>query len=91
MKENNELLHNFCKMDETFKIQFSLFYAIDCVNDKDVMEEYCSTVGMAALEWPDILEDNYRRNEWMRSSQWIQEMTQLLSLNKSVDNASPND
>ena len=87
MNEDNALLHNLCSLDENVKIKFCLFYALDLVDDQKVMDEYGKAFGLALLEWPDILDSDFRHKTWMRTARWIEIMVNRLITN----NVSPGD
>ena len=67
--------HNLCNLHVLDQIRFCLYVALDAIDDASVMEQYGDEVGLAALEWPDVLDANYRRSTWMSSEEWFADMT----------------
>ena len=73
-----EKYHHLCLMDLQFQIQFCLYRALDKVKETDVMEEYGGLVGIGGLEWIEIFDEKYRREEWMMTPTWYGHVVGLI-------------
>ena len=77
-RESGSKWHNLCSLHTLDQIRFCIYYALDSIDDAAVMEQYGNEVGLAALEWADIFEPEYRRITWMSSEDWFNDMTSLV-------------
>ena len=56
----------------------SILFTLNFIDEGSVMEQYGDEVGLAALEWVDIFDPEYRRNHWMCTEEWFNDMTCLM-------------
>ena len=42
------------------------------------MEQYGNEVGLAALEWLDIFDPNYRHSTWIGAEEWLVDVITLI-------------
>ena len=57
------------------QVLFCLYYALDFVNEAEIMEQYGEEMGMGRLELIDIFDHGYRLSQWMGSEEWFNDMT----------------
>ena len=77
-KKKEPLTHNLCQMlDVRSRINYCLIYALDRVDDDAVMTTYAEQVGLAALEWIDAYDRDFRRGDWMNSEKWRSDIVLL--------------
>ena len=69
------------------QVRFCIYFALDFVDEAAIMEQYGNEVGLAAFEWCDVLDPEYRRFTW---KEWFNDVTNLI-LEKWSSNASGND
>ena len=50
-KESGSLMHNLCNLHALDQIRFCLYFALNFIDEGNVMEQYGEEVGLAALEW----------------------------------------
>ena len=67
-------------------IEFA-FVSLDFVDEAAIMEQYGNEVGLAAFEWCDVLDPEYRHFTW---KEWFNDVTNLI-LEKWSSSASGND
>ena len=68
-------MHNLCTLDVRDQVRFCLYYALDFVNEAEIMEQYGEEMGISGLEWIDIFDHGYRCSQWMGSEEWFDDMT----------------
>ena len=68
-------MHNLCMLDVKDQVRFCLFYALDFVNEVEIMEQYGKDMGLGGLEWVDVFDHGYRRSQWMANEEWFDDMT----------------
>ena len=44
-------MHNLCNLHALDQIRFCLYFALNFIDEGNVMEQYGEEVGLAALEW----------------------------------------
>ena len=69
------------------QVRFCIYFALDFVDEAAIMEQYGNEVGLAAFEWCDVLDPEYRRFTW---KEWFNDVTNLI-LEKWSSSASGND
>ena len=52
--------------------------ALDFVDEAAIMEQYGSEVGLAALEWCDVFDPEYRCTTWIADEEWFTDVTSLI-------------
>ena len=76
---SDRVAHNVCQMTcVRSKVELCLIYALDRVEDSKVMESYAEQMGLAALEWLEVYDYDYRHNVWMRTESWKGDMVRLI-------------
>ena len=70
-------------------IKFAFVY-LNFVDEAAIMEQYGNEVGLAAFEWCDVLDPEYRRFTWIGGEEWFNDVTNLI-LEKWSSSASGND
>lgn len=70
--------HYLCRSDPKIQIRFGLYHALEEVNEFQVMEEYGDVVGIGGLEWVEIFDEEYRREEWIMSELWHEHVVGLI-------------
>ena len=79
LKEKHEdKYHQLCLLDHEFQIRFCMYHALDKVNEIEVMEEYGEVVGIGGLEWVEIFDEKYRREDWMMTESWHNDVVGLV-------------
>ena len=68
-------MHNLWTLEVRDQVRFCLYYALDFVNETEIMEQYGEEMGMGGLEWIDIFDHGYRCSQWMGSEEWFDDMT----------------
>ena len=69
------LYHNLCSLDVNSQVRFCIYHVVDYVNEANILQQYGDEMGMAALEWLDIFESDYRHSQWMSDEEWFTDMT----------------
>ena len=69
------------------QVRFCIYFALDFVDEAAIMEQYGNEVGLAAFEWCNVLDPEYRRFTW---KEWFNDVTNLI-LEKWSSSASGND
>ena len=60
------------------RVRFCIYFALDFVDEVAIMEQYGNEVGLAAFEWCDVLDPEYRRSTWIGSEEWFAEVCSLV-------------
>ena len=60
------------------QVRFCIYFALDFVDEAAIMEQYGNEVGLAALEWCDVFDPEYRRSSWIAEEEWFTDMTNLI-------------
>ena len=68
------VMHNLCTLDVGDQVRFCLYYALDFVNEAEIMEQYGTEMGLGGLEWIDIFGYGYRHSQWMSNEEWFNDM-----------------
>ena len=58
-------------------IKFAFVY-LDFVDEAAIMEQYGNEVGLAALEWCDVFDTEYRHSTWIADEEWFTDVTSLV-------------
>ena len=53
-------------------------FALDFVDEAAIMEQYGNEVGLAALEWCDVFDPEYRRTTWIADEECFTDVTSLV-------------
>ena len=69
------VMHNLCTLDVRDQVRFCLYYALDFVNEAEIMEQYGREMGLGGLEWIDIFDHGYRHSQWMANEEWFECMS----------------
>ena len=85
--KDSRVMHNLCSMHALDQVCFCIYFALDFVDEAAIMEQYGNEVGLAAFEWCDVLDPEYRRFTW---KEWFNDVTNLI-LEKWSSSASGND
>ena len=82
------VMYNMSTLDVGDQFRLYLYYALDFVNEAEIMEQYGEEMGMGmgGLEWIDIFDHGYRCSQWMGSEEWFDDMT-----TRVVDKWAPRD
>ena len=83
-------MHNLCNMHALDRVRFCIYFALNFVYEAAIMEQYGNEVGLAALEWCDVFDPEYRRFTWIGGEEWFNDVTNLI-LEKWSSSASGND
>ena len=83
-------MHNLCSMHALDQVRFCIYFALDFVDEAAIMEQYGDEVGLAAFEWCDVLDPEYRRFTWIGGEKWFNDVTNLI-LEKWSSSAHGND
>ena len=54
------------------------FVSLNFVDEAAIMEQYGNEVGLAALEWCDVFDPEYRRSSWIAEEEWFTDVTNLI-------------
>ena len=77
--EPNRFMHNVCQMKSVrSKVEFCFAYALEGVDHDKVMESYAEMMGLAALEWVEAYDHEYKTRVWMKSEEWNLEVINLI-------------
>ena len=77
--ESNRFLHNVCQMKSVrSKVEFCFAYALEGLDHDKVMESYAERMGLAALEWVEAYDHEYKTQVWMKSEEWNVEVINLI-------------
>ena len=68
------VMHNLCTLDVGDQGRFCLYYALDFVNEAEIMEQYGTEMGLGGLEWINIFDYGYRHSQWMSNEEWFNDM-----------------
>ena len=72
-------MHNVCQMKSVrSKVEFCFAYALEGVDHDKVMESYAEMMGLAALEWVEAYDYEYKTRVWMKSEEWNVEVINLI-------------
>ena len=85
--KESRFMHNLCNMHALDQVRFCIYFALNFVDEAAIMEQYGNEVGLAALEWCDVFDPEYRRFTW---KEWFNDVTNLI-LEKWSSSASGND
>ena len=69
------VMHNLCTLSVNDQVRFCLYYALDFVNEAEILEQYGEEMGLGGLEWVDIFDHGYRHSQWMVNEEWLDDMT----------------
>ena len=76
--KDSSLMHNLCNMHALDRVRFCIYFALDFVDEAAIMEQYGNEVGLAALEWCDVFDPEYRRTTWIADEEWFTDVTSLV-------------
>ena len=76
--KDNKVMHNLCNLHASDQVRFCIYFALDFVDEAAIMEQYGNEVGLAAFEWCNILDPDYRCSNWIGDEEWIGEVTLLV-------------
>ena len=62
--KHSRLMHNLCNMHVLDRVCFCIYFALDFFDEAAIIEQYGNEVGLAAFEWCDVLDLEYRRTTW---------------------------
>ena len=88
--KESRFMHNLCNMHALDQVRFCIYFALNFVDEAAIMEQYGNEVGLAALEWCDVFDPEYRRFTWIAEEEWFNDVTNLI-LEKWSSSASGND
>ena len=72
-------MHNICRMTSTHsKVEFCFVYALERLDHDKVMTSYGEKMGLAALEWVEAYDYEYKTRVWMKSEEWNAEVINLI-------------
>ena len=71
-------MHNLCNMHALDQVRFCIYFAHDFVDEAAIMEQYGNEVGLAALEWCEVMEPDYRRSTWIGDEEWLADVSNLV-------------
>ena len=71
-------MHNLCSMHALDRVRFCIYFALDFVDEAAIMEQYGNEVGLAAFEWCDVFDLEYRRSTWIADEEWFTDVTSLV-------------
>ena len=79
--KDNKVMHNLCSLHVSDQVRVCIYFALDFVDEAAILEQYGNDVGLAAFEWLDIFDPDYRHYTWIGGEEWITDVT-LLVLDK---------
>ena len=77
-KESGSVMHNLCSLHALDQVRFCIYFALNFIDESNVMEQYGNEVGLGALEWVDVFDSDYRRSTWMCSEEWFNDMVAIV-------------
>ena len=78
-KDSDRFMHNVCRMTSTrSKVEFCFVFALERLDHDQVMASYAEKMGMAALEWIEAYDYEYKTRVWMKSEEWNAEVINLI-------------
>ena len=69
---------SLCNMHALDQVRFCIYFALNFVDEAAIMEQYGNEVGLAALEWCDVFDSEYRRTTWIADEEWFTDVTSLV-------------
>ena len=60
------------------KVEFCFVYAMERLDHDKVMESYAEEMGLAALEWIEAYDHEYKTRVWMKSEEWKESVLSLI-------------
>ena len=76
--KDSKVMHNLCNMHALEQVRFCIYFALDFVDEAAIMEQYGNEVGLAAFEWCDVLDLEYRRSTWIGGEEWFADVSSLI-------------
>lgn len=77
--ESDRFMHNVCQMSSTrSKVEHCFVYALSRIDHDKVMESYAEMMGLAALEWIEAYDYEYKTQVWMKSEGWKKRVLNLI-------------
>ena len=76
--KDSRLMHNLCNMHALDRVRFCIYFVLDFVDEAVIMEHYGNEVGLAALEWWDVFDPEYRHTTWIPDIEWFTDVTSLI-------------
>ena len=76
--KESRFMHNLCNMHALDQVRFCIYFALNFVDEAAIMEQYGNEVGLAALEWCDVFDPEYRRSSWIAEEEWFTDVTNLI-------------
>ena len=76
--KDNKVMHNLCSLHVSDRVRFCIYFALDFVDEAAILEQYGNDVGLAAFEWLDIFDPDYRHSTWIGGEEWITDVTHLV-------------
>ena len=60
------------------RVRFCIYFTLDFVAEAAIMEQYGNEVGLGALDWCDVFDQEYRRTSWIADEEWFADVTSLV-------------
>ena len=60
------------------KSAFVYILSLNFVDEASILEQYGNEVGLAAFEWLDIFDPDYRHSTWIGGEEWVTAVTSLV-------------
>ena len=76
--KDSKVMHNLCSMHALDRVRFCIYFALDFVDEAAIMEQYGNEVGLAAFEWCDVFDPDYRRSSWIADEEWFSDVCTLV-------------
>ena len=76
--KDSKVMHNLCSMHALDWVCFCIYFALDFVDEAAIMEQYGNEVGLAAFEWCDVFDPDYRRSSWIADEEWFSDVCTLV-------------
>ena len=76
--KDNKVMHNLCSLHASDQVRFCVYFALDFVDEASILEQYGNEVGLAAFEWLDIFDPDYRHSTWIGGEEWFTTVTPLV-------------
>ena len=77
--ESDRFTHNVCQMSSVrSKVEFCFVCALERLDHDKVMECYAEKMGLAALEWIEAYDYEYKTQVWMKSEEWKTKVINLI-------------
>ena len=62
--KDNKFMHHLCSLHASDQVHFCIYFTLDFVDEAAILEQYGNEIGLAAFEWLDVLEPDYRHSTW---------------------------